>query len=252
MNHQVRLTMREMTQEDSSPQFAPRANQEPGIVLQLADGTIAACNAVAQEILGMTVDQLRDTSAASPWQTIHPDGTPFPGETHPAMVAIRTGQPCSDVKMGFYQPNGELIWLNLDAQPLFKSSEGTPYAATVTVTRLTKVRENAIADSEGYANLRDSEIWYRLLSEAIPQLVWVTTADGRNEYVNRQFCEFTGLSEADLLNLNWIEIIHPEDRDRTIAIDGWHRSVAAVFTKLSIVFDGLMGRIAGFWGRVSR
>ncbi|MBA3923616.1 MAG: PAS domain S-box protein [Nostocaceae cyanobacterium] len=49
-----------------------------GMVLQLADGTIQACNVQAQEILGMTSGQIQGwTSTDSPWQVIHEDGSPF-------------------------------------------------------------------------------------------------------------------------------------------------------------------------------
>jgi PAS domain S-box-containing protein len=116
---------------------AQPGNLETGIVLLLADGTIAACNEVAQTLLGMTIEQLQDTSpTALPWQTIHPDGTAFPGHTHPAMVTLETGQPCCNVAMGLYQPEGHLVWLNVDAHPLFRRGETAPYAVTVSITRL--------------------------------------------------------------------------------------------------------------------
>jgi PAS domain-containing protein len=74
----------------------------PGMVFQLADGTVSACNASAASILGYTVEQLQGRSSTDfPWQTIHADGSHFPGENHPAMVALKTGKPCQDVVRGF-------------------------------------------------------------------------------------------------------------------------------------------------------
>ncbi|EKF01255.1 MULTISPECIES: hypothetical protein [unclassified Tolypothrix] len=46
----------------------------------------------------------------NPGQAIHADGTPFPGDTHPAIITLRTGKPCNDVVMGLYQPNGKVVW----------------------------------------------------------------------------------------------------------------------------------------------
>lgn len=72
-----------------------------GMVFQQADGTIKACNAAAETILGFTIEQIRNsTSLDHLWQTIHEDGSPFPGDTHPSMVALRTGQPVAGVVMG--------------------------------------------------------------------------------------------------------------------------------------------------------
>jgi PAS domain S-box-containing protein len=71
------------------------------------------------------------------------------------------------------------------------------------------------------AELRESETRYRLLAEAIPQLVWMTDAAGHNEYVNQRFCDYTGLTVEQLHGLNWLSIIHPDDlemtRDRWLA-----------------------------------
>lgn len=52
-----------------------------GVVLQQADGKIAACNASAERILGLTSEQLMgQTSTELDWRTIHEDGSPFPSD----------------------------------------------------------------------------------------------------------------------------------------------------------------------------
>ena len=115
--------------EDSNKVLYPSAAlpTDLGMVLQLADGSIQACNARAQELLGMTAEQMQGNSSINcPWQTLRADGSDFPGETHPAMVALQTGQPCSNIIMGFYQPQGELIWLKLNSQPYFREIDRLP------------------------------------------------------------------------------------------------------------------------------
>ncbi|WP_088889029.1 PAS domain-containing protein [Leptolyngbya ohadii] len=108
-----------------------------GMVLQLADGQIAACNANAERMMGLTAAQMTGWNSNSlTWRVVREDGTPFPGEEHPAMVALHTGKPCRDVVMGFYQPNGTLVWLLLNAQPLFQGSGDRPYAVLTTLTEL--------------------------------------------------------------------------------------------------------------------
>jgi PAS domain S-box-containing protein len=118
----------QVPQDDISNLLTER-DQAIGIVLQLADGSIASCNRAAENILGMTIEQMQDASAtSSPWQTIYRDGTPFPVDRYPVMVALRTGEPCLNVEMGFYRPDGQLIWFKVDAQPLFRRGENPPYA----------------------------------------------------------------------------------------------------------------------------
>ncbi|MGL5065862.1 MAG: PAS domain-containing protein, partial [Microcoleus sp.] len=134
-------TESEPTAETSVSRAANRSpsNREPampagaGMVLQLADGRIEACNPRAEELLGLTATQLCGKNSINcPWQTVRAGGSDFPGEMHPAMVALQTGQPCLNEVMGFYRPNGELIWLHLNSQPLFRSNESIPYAVVTT------------------------------------------------------------------------------------------------------------------------
>jgi signal transduction histidine kinase/CheY-like chemotaxis protein len=53
------------------------------------------------------------------------------------VVAAASGQPVFGVVMGLYQPSGELIWLRIDAQPLFQAGAPTPWAAVATFQDIT-------------------------------------------------------------------------------------------------------------------
>ena len=78
-----------------------------GVVYQAVDGTVVAANPAAERILGLTMAQLCSRTSQSPgWQAIREGGAPFPGEDHPAMVTLRTGQPQSDIVMGVRRPDG--------------------------------------------------------------------------------------------------------------------------------------------------
>jgi PAS domain S-box-containing protein len=95
-----------------------------GIVVQAADGNIQTCNKRAEEILGLTRAQLQGRKSVDPrWRAIHKDGTPFPGETHPAMVTLKTGKSCSDIIMGIHKPDGSLTWISINSQPIFETSK---------------------------------------------------------------------------------------------------------------------------------
>ncbi len=114
-----------------------------GVVFQLRDGTIETCNPAAEQILGLTADQIMERTSIDPvWNAIHEDGTPFPGDTHPAMVTLATGQPVSDVIMGVHKPDGTLIWISINTQPLIRPNETSPYGAVATFIDITG-RKNA-------------------------------------------------------------------------------------------------------------
>jgi PAS domain S-box-containing protein len=54
------------------------------------------------------------------------------------MVALRTGKPCLNVVMGLYKPNGQLVWLVLNSQPLFLAGVTTPLAVVTTFSEITE------------------------------------------------------------------------------------------------------------------
>jgi len=56
------------------------------------------------------------------------------------------------------------------------------------------------------------------IAEGVPYHVWVVRADGSIEYNNRQFLDYTGLSEADaLVDEQRSAVVHPDDRDALTA-----------------------------------
>ncbi|NTU78102.1 MAG: PAS domain S-box protein [Chloroflexales bacterium] len=90
-----------------------------GVVYHDSDGQIIAANPAAEHILGLTLSQMQGRTSLDPrWRAIHEDGTPFPGEAHPAMVALRTGQEVRDVVMGIYHPGLDVYrWISIQAVP---------------------------------------------------------------------------------------------------------------------------------------
>src|SRR5437870_30969 len=82
-----------------------------GIVFMHADGRLQASNASAERILGLTAEQIAGRTTFDPrWRAIHEDGSPFPGDTHPIAMTLRTGQPYANVIMGVHKPSGELTF----------------------------------------------------------------------------------------------------------------------------------------------
>jgi two-component system sensor histidine kinase/response regulator len=62
--------------------------------------------------------------------------------------------------------------------------------------------------------LRESEHRWRSITEALPQLVWTARPDGYVDYQSTQFGEYFGLPEDKMLGWQWLELLHPDDRER--------------------------------------
>jgi PAS domain S-box-containing protein len=72
--------------------------------------------------------------------------------------------------------------------------------------------------------LAESEQRFRRLATSIPQLVFLTRPDGTRTWPSPQWIEFTGLGFERSLGLNWLDAIHPDDRDETQK--GWDEAQA--------------------------
>ena len=64
---------------------------------------------------------------------------------------------------------------------------------------------------ERTATLNASEARFRILSETLPGLVYMTDPDGKTLYVNPQYCEYAGLAASKLLDYGWLATVHPDD-----------------------------------------
>jgi PAS domain S-box-containing protein len=71
--------------------------------------------------------------------------------------------------------------------------------------------------------LAASEKEFRLLAEAMPQIVWITRADGWNIYFNQQWVDYTGLTLEESYGHGWNKPFHPDDQKR--AWDAWQNAV---------------------------
>jgi PAS domain S-box-containing protein len=128
---------------DSEAQYrAIVTTMTEGIVVQARDGSIQTCNPSAERILGLSKEQMMGRTSVDPrWRSVLEDMSPFPGETHPAMVALQTGRPKVNVVMGVHKPDESLTWILINSQPLFHQNESQPYAVVTSFADITQLKQ---------------------------------------------------------------------------------------------------------------
>lgn len=111
-----------------------------GVVVQDVDGRIIAANPAAERILGIERDQITGLSSMDGrWEAAHEDGSPCPGEEHPAMIALRTGEAVEHAVMQISHPDRARVWLHINASPL-RDESGAVVGVVVSFEDITAAR----------------------------------------------------------------------------------------------------------------
>ncbi len=192
-----------------------------GIIMREADGTIIACNASAERIMGLTADEMAGKAPWDPhWEAVHEDGSPFASDEHPAIVTLRDGVSFHDVVMGLDKPGGERTWISINTQPLFRNGEAKPYAVVASFTDITERKQVEKA-------LRESEERFSKSFQAAPVAISIATlSDDRFLDINECFTQLTGFSQEDVIGLTSFEIgifVRPRQRQRVRDLLEKHR-----------------------------
>ncbi len=200
-----------LAQQQSATQLgAIISAMNEGLVVQDRQSRILSCNPAAERILGLSADQICGRSSLDPsWQAVRKDGSPFPGEDHPAMVTLRTGRAVSGVVMGVGLAGKERRWILINAQPVQMGADGLPDTCVATFTDITNLRreEEERQRAQGQVD--------RFFSISL-ELLCIAGMDGRFQRLNPAWTSLLGWSEEDLAGRPFIDFVHPEDVSSTL------------------------------------
>jgi PAS domain S-box-containing protein len=130
---------------------------------------------------------------------IHPQDRPL---VEAKLQEERDGEPF-DVEYRFLHPDGRQLWLRSKAFPL-KDETGKTVRIVGTVEEITdrKRLEQALQENE--------ELFRRAFNDA-PIGISLVSPAGRYLRVNKCYCDLLGYSQAEMLQMRFKDITHPED-----------------------------------------
>ncbi len=174
-----------------------------GVVYQNASGKIISANSAAEKILGLSFDQMTGRTSMDPrWKAIHEDGSDFPGDAHPAMIALKTGKMVTKVTMGVFNPElNSYRWININAVPEFRQGDQRPYQVYSTFEDITENRRIEEA-------LRASEDKFSSLFQLSNDAIFIHDLDGRIRDANQKAINLFGYSKNEMESIN-IADLHP-------------------------------------------
>ncbi|MFA6463438.1 MAG: PAS domain S-box protein [Candidatus Paceibacterota bacterium] len=117
---------------------------DEGIIFHNKKGEVTMINPAAEkilsldskEVIGKTLEQHNPNV-----KFIHEDGTVFLEKDHPAMVSLKTGRSQNDILFGIDNNRGSVIWISINAEPLFSNNDSEPYASVATFHDVTREKE---------------------------------------------------------------------------------------------------------------
>ncbi len=165
-----------------------------GVIYQDADGTIQMANPAAEEILGLSLEEMRAQSLTDPqFDLCAADGTPLRGEEYAPLRALRSGQDIHNQVAGLIHPRRkERRWIRLSAAVQSQPGEDKAYQVITTVEDVTSLHQAEKA-------LQRSAAEFRSLVEHLPDIVSRFDRNLRYCYVSPAIEPLTGLRPEELL-----------------------------------------------------
>ncbi len=209
-----------------------------GVVYVDRRGHLIDANPAAEKILGMNADEVRKRSTASPqWEAVHEDGSPFPEETHPVMVALATGKIVSDTVMGVHNPvTRNRVWISITAIPLFRPDEAEPYQVYALFNDVTEQKEAEKNYRTLFREIFDGFALHEIIYNGTGEPV-----DYRFLAVNPSFERMTRLKSEDMIGRTVLEVM-PDIEQHWIQTYG---NVA--LTGIPVVFENYAGALGKYF-----
>lgn len=203
-----RVLARKKLQDSESKSRSIVSSLSEGVVLHDATGKIVLHNRAACSILKVTESQLLGATPMDPqWQCFREDGSPFPGEEHPASISLMKGIPCHNVIMGVKTPDTSLSWILINSIPIFDQQTRQLKSVTVSFSDITPIKE-------AEKKIQDSEKKYKLLAQHSVDIISTHDRAGTYLYVSPAINHLVGLEEAEVLGLHPVTLAHPDDREQ--------------------------------------
>jgi len=130
-------------------------------------------------------------------------------------AAIETG---SDYRCRYrlVTGTGDIRWFVASGRPLRDEGGQVAQFAGIVI--------DITEQTETVAALEQSNLRFDILAESVPQIIWSTDTEGRHDYFNRRWTEFTGIAPEQNEPTTWQELVHPDDWPRVTAT--WQECMA--------------------------
>ena len=137
------------------------------------------------------------------------EGKQVPVEQWPVSRVLR-GESISEWELRGRRTDTEQKWLfSFSGEPV-RDEQGKPVLAVIVTRDITAVKQ--IQQS-----LVESEERFHALADNIPQLAWMTNADGWIFWYNKRWYDYTGTIPDEVVGWGWEKVHHPDHVTRVVS-----------------------------------
>jgi PAS domain S-box-containing protein len=184
-----------LRQSESRFKVLAEANVFGILGARLADGTLVEVNDEFLRMLGYTREDL--DAGLVRWAAITPPE--WEEQSRLAMQELMERGSFPPFEKEYLRKDGSRVPVLVSAALL----EGPEKEIVCVVLDLTEQKDAA-------RRLAAGEAQYRLLAEALPEIIMLTDENRRPTYVNKKYTDYTGLMLEELPG-KWLDAIHPDD-----------------------------------------
>jgi diguanylate cyclase (GGDEF)-like protein/PAS domain S-box-containing protein len=189
-----------------------------GMTITGLDGRYQRVNRSFAEMVGRDRYELIGVAVR---EITHPDDVDADIE---AMARMASGEQDSyRSEKRYVRPDGSVVWTQLAVKLVSDDAGPSHFLSQMIDISERKAFEDALATSEER---------FRSLSASAPNGIYALDLQGRLLYANDRLVELTGLSHDQLTGTGWLDMIHPDERERVVSESG----PAAVERRLATEF----------------
>jgi PAS domain S-box-containing protein len=167
-------------------------------------GNTTFVNPAALQMTGYEKDELLGQSQHAMLHHSRFDGSPYPQEECPIYSAFRDGAVHHVNTEVFWRKDGSNFPVQYTSIPI-RDQLGELEGAVVTFRDITQLKQTEAVILQGEKKFRS------IYEQAPIGIAVLDSANGRFKQINNKYCDITGYSEEEMLNLTFQELTYPDD-----------------------------------------
>ena len=198
-----------------SKRFAESIAESTASIIYLHDletNSPVYANRSVAEFLGYSAAQMTELGGNFLPAIMHPEDLPQIMKHYASFAQIADSR-VLDSEYRLKHASGEWRWIWSRETVFKRRPDGAAWQVVGTAQDVTERRrmDQELKEAKVAAALREGKERYSFLADTVPLMIWTARPDGRLDYFNKAWFDYTGLTFAETENWGWGDVLHPTD-----------------------------------------